>query len=247
MDPKSLPADIDSGTEFTSVCLNTPIYLAYLVSRLLATGRVVFKRATFKHILDATRVHHTGKAADIIVNCTGLSARNLGGVMDEAMIPARGQTVLVRQTCDWMGSVSGTDDGDDECVYLMTRAAGGGTIIGGCYQKGNYSGHVDHNLASRMVKRVLDICPELAGGQGVEALDIVQHNVGLRPVRLTGTRIEREKMGVSGGTSVQVIHNYGHGSFGYQSSYGCAKVAAALVQEAASEIRSSNANERAKL
>ena len=43
------------------------------------------------------------------------------------MMPARGQTVLVRNDPGFMGCVSGTDDGvggDDELVYFMKRAAG---------------------------------------------------------------------------------------------------------------------------
>ena len=43
------------------------------------------------------------------------------------MVPARGQTVLVRNDPGFMGCVSGTDDGvggDDELVYFMKRAAG---------------------------------------------------------------------------------------------------------------------------
>lgn len=247
MNPFTLPEGVDSATEFTSVCLNTAIYLPYLVSRLLATRRVVLKRSIFKHILDAAKIHHTGKKADIVINCTGLSARTLGGVMDENMIPARGQTILVRNESDWMGSISGSDDGEDEVTYLMTRAAGGGSILGGCYQKGNYDGSVDLNLASRIMKRVLAICPELADGKGPDGLDIVKHNVGLRPVRINGTRIEREAINDTDGTQLQLVHNYGHGGFGYQSSYGCSKVVVGLVNEAVEDLGKTTKQAKAKL
>jgi hypothetical protein len=43
------------------------------------------------------------------------------------VMPARGQTVLVRNDPGFMGCVSGTDDGvggDVELVYFMKRAAG---------------------------------------------------------------------------------------------------------------------------
>jgi D-amino-acid oxidase len=82
-----------------------------------------------------------------------------------------------------MLSISGTDDGDDEACYVMTRAAGGGTILGGCYQKGNWDGNVDPTLAIRIMKRAVKLCPELTDGKGIEHLDIVRHGVGLRPVR----------------------------------------------------------------
>ena len=84
----------------------------------------MFKRAILNHISEASQAHHTGRNADIIVNCTGLSARTLGGVEDNNMIPARGQTVLVRNDADAMYACSGCDDGEDEVCYMMQRAAG---------------------------------------------------------------------------------------------------------------------------
>ena len=67
---RQIPSDqlkpgIDSATQFTSVCINTAIYLPWLVSQCLKNG-VVFKRAVLKHIADAAKpeVHHSGKVAD---------------------------------------------------------------------------------------------------------------------------------------------------------------------------------------
>ena len=77
------------------------------------------------------------------------------------------------------------------------------------------------------MKRALDICPALTGGKGIEEFSVVRHNVGLRPLRLSGVRLEKEKIG-----NVWTVHNYGHGGFGYQSSYGCAMEAVKLVKEA---------------
>ncbi|RMZ88828.1 hypothetical protein DV736_g3943, partial [Chaetothyriales sp. CBS 134916] len=224
--PKSeLEPDIDNGTAFTSVCINPAIYLPWLVSQCLKNG-VVFKRAVYKHVCDAAEpgVHHSGQAADLVVNCTGLSASKLGGVEDKSVVPARGQLVVVRNIAPAMYSISGTDDGDDESCYIMTRAAGGGTVLGGCYQKGNWESQPDPSLALRIMKRAVDMCPKLTNGKGIEALDVIRHCVGLRPVREGGARIEREVI-----DSVPVVHLYGQGGAGYQSSYGCAQEAVALV------------------
>ncbi len=114
---------MDSGTSFTSVCINTALYLPWLTSQCLKS-RVIFKRAIFKHISDAANVHHSGSKADLVVNCTGLAAGKLGGVEDQNIIPARGQIVIVRNDPGIMCSTSGTDDGDDEACYIMQRAAG---------------------------------------------------------------------------------------------------------------------------
>ena len=122
---------------------------------------------------------------------------------------------------------SGTDDGEDEACYMMTRAAGGGTILGGCYQKGNWNSEVDQGLARRIMERAVKACPEMTGGKGMEGLDVVRHGVGLRPVREGGARVERKRL-----EGVWVVHNYGAGGAGYQSSYGCAMEAVRLVEGA---------------
>lgn len=185
------------------------------------------------HISDATKPEIAGSHVDLVLNCTGLGAAKLGGVADTKVVPARGQIVLVRNEDTGGGrmmSFSGTDDGEDEACYIMTRAAGGGTVIGGCYQKGSWESQPDPNLAVRIMKRAVAVCPSLADGKGIEGLDVVRHGVGLRPVREGGTRVEKEKIG-----GVWVVHNYGAGGAGYQSSYGCAKAAVSLVEEALSQ------------
>ena len=119
-----LPPGFDSGSTFTSVCINTSLYLPYLVSQCLKNG-VIFERRILDHISVAKSLHHSGEPADVVVNCTGISARKLGGVMDQNMMPARGQTVLVRNTADVMCDVLGIETGDEEVCYVMQRAAGG--------------------------------------------------------------------------------------------------------------------------
>ena len=55
---------------------------------------------------------------------------------------------------------------------------------------------------------------------------MVRHAVGLRPLREGGVRIEKERVG-----ETWVVHNYGHGGWGYQASYGCAEGAVELVDD----------------
>lgn len=224
--PKSeLSPDIDSATSFTSVCINTAIYLPWLLGQCLKHN-VFFKRGVVKHISEAASLHHSKTKADIIINCTGLSSGRLGGVQDPKVFPGRGQIVLVRQEPVQMTAISGTDDGPEETIYTMTRAAGGGTILGGCLQLGSWESQPDPSLANRIMARAVKLVPELTGGKGAEALDIVRHGVGLRPMREGGPRVEKERI-----DGVWVVHNYGHGGYGYQSSFGTAEEAVRLVGE----------------
>ncbi|KUI68693.1 D-amino-acid oxidase [Cytospora mali] len=226
--PEELPAGMAYGHEIGSVCINTALYLPWLVGQCRKHG-VVLKRASLGHISEAASLSHaTGgkRKADIVVNCTGVMACKLGGVMDAKVAPARGQVVVVRNESPAMYVTSSTDDGPDELLYTMTRAAGGGTILGGTYQKGSWDANPDPNVATRIMQRVVKMFPGITGGKGVEGLDVIRHGVGLRPYREGGVRLERE---VIDGT--WVVHNYGHAGWGYQGSYGTAERAVELVRE----------------
>ncbi|KAF3061618.1 D-amino-acid oxidase [Daldinia childiae] len=220
-----LPKGMASGCEFGSACINVMLYLPWLLGKCRANG-VVFRRGQLKHISEAASLSHTGEKADVVINTTGLSASKLGGVMDKNLVPVRGQIVVVRNEAPYMLTKSGTDDAADELCYIMMRAAGGGTILGGTYQKGHWESQPDPNIAMRIMRRAVEMMPELVDGKGVDELDIIRHGVGLRPYREGGVRIEKERIG-----DTWVVHNYGHAGWGYQGSYGCAEDAAGLVNE----------------
>lgn len=221
---EELPEDMAYGCEFGSVCINTAIYLQWLVGQCLKHG-VVLKRAVLKHISEASSLSHAGGKADIVINACGLLACRLGGVMDSTVKPARGQIILVRNELSPMYAMSSSDDGPEEIFYTMMRAGGGGTILGGTYAVGNWEANPDPNIANRIMKRVLDYHPQMKG-KGVESLDIIRHGVGLRPYRTGGVRIEKEKI-----DGTWIVHNYGHAGWGYQGSYGCAEGVLELVDD----------------
>ncbi|KAH7150458.1 FAD dependent oxidoreductase [Dactylonectria estremocensis] len=216
----------DTGCEFTGVCINTAIYLPWLVGQCLKNG-VVLKRAILSDIREAKQLSHTGKPATIIVNATGLGSLKLGGVLDTTMAPARGQVVLVRNESTPMMICSGTPAGRGEEMYVMQRAAGGGTILGGTYDIGNWESQPDPNIAARIMQRVVEARPEIAGGRGVAGLSVIRHAVGLRPWRKAGLRLEEERLD----DDTWIMHNYGHSGWGYQGSYGCAEGVVELVEK----------------
>ncbi|KAI9166361.1 D-amino-acid oxidase-like protein [Paramyrothecium foliicola] len=214
----------DSGCEVISACINTAMYLPWLQGQCLKYG-VVFQRAVLTNIREAKNSSHTGDPADVVINCTGLGSLRLGGVEDYTMAPARGQIVLVRNEIHPMTTTSGTDDGPTELLYTMQRAAGGGTIIGGTYDLGNWESTPDPNIAIRMMQRAVKAHPQLTRGRGIEGLSVIRHGVGLRPYRHGGVRIDAEQLD----GSTWLIHNYGHSGWGYQGSYGCAERVVELV------------------
>ncbi|KAE9570800.1 D-amino-acid oxidase [Colletotrichum fructicola] len=224
---EELPNGVDSGFEYTGVCINTSLYLPWLVGQCRAQN-VVLKRGAVSHIDDLKTMHHSGKPADVLVNASGLQARDLGGVMDRSLVPIRGQIVLVQNEAGPLYNISGTDDGDAEISHLMMRASGGGTVLGGTYDKGNWSPEPDMNIAKRIIKRCVALSPQLANGKGVEGVEIIRHGVGLRPWRKGGVRLETD-FNLSTKETL-VVHNYGHAGWGYQGSYGCAEYVVELVE-----------------
>lgn len=221
-----LPAGHDSGVAFNSVCINTALYLPWLASQCLKLG-VRIRRGIVTHVADAANMHHSGKPADIVINATGLGSLRLGGVEDAALYPGRGQVVVVRNDPGCMYGVSGTDDGKEETTYMMNRGAGGGCVLGGSNQPSNWESQPDSNLAIRIMKRCIEICPNLvANGKGIDGLSVIRHGVGLRPMRMGSIRLEKETI-----NGVLVMHNYGHGGYGYQTSYGAAEAVKKLVDE----------------
>jgi glycine/D-amino acid oxidase-like deaminating enzyme len=61
---------------------------------------------------------------------------------------------------------------------------------------------------------------------------IVEDGCGLRPGRKGGIRLQSEWVRVPGSEKrmVPVIHNYGHGGYGFQTSWGSASAAVDLLQ-----------------
>ncbi|KAL5603805.1 hypothetical protein FOVSG1_006555 [Fusarium oxysporum f. sp. vasinfectum] len=224
-----LGAGYDSGFQYQGVCINTAIFLPWLLGQCLKHG-VVVKRAVISHIQEAKYASHTGREANIIVNATGLGSLKLGGVEDTTMAPARGQIVVVRNQTPKnfpLFMCSSTLDDSGEEIYAMERAAGGGTVLGGTYQIGNWNSQPDPNTANRIMERIVQFCPEIADGKGVIGLDVIRHGVGFRPWRKDGLRLEEEKLD----DQTWVVHNYGHSGWGYMGSYGCAEGVVELVEK----------------
>lgn len=231
-----VPRGYDSACEFTSVCINTAIYLPWLAGQLVKNGAQL-KRAVVRDIREAKHLSHTGRTASLIINASGLGALKMGGVRDADMYSARGQVVVVRNEVDSMVLASGTDDGPSDAVYAMKRAAGGGTILGGTFEVDNWESQPDPSTALRIMSRIVEANPGIADGKGVAGLSVVRHGVGLRPYRKGGARVEEEKLD----DETWIVHNYGHGGWGYQGSYGCANSVVDLVAKVQEKRRSSRA------
>ncbi|KAF2470995.1 nucleotide-binding domain-containing protein [Lindgomyces ingoldianus] len=224
LEENELPSGAKFGLEFASTFrINTQVYLGWLQDQVLV-NKITLVRRTYSSLSSLLSDFPT---TTILINATGLGSLALTDVKDTNLYPTRGQTVLVAEPKTPINRMYFRSPKriDPLTTYVFPRPLGGGVILGGSRQDGNWSEEVDMELAKEIMDRCCKICPELGR---VEDLQVISHNVGLRPSRKGGPRIELEK----GGNGIPVVHNYGHSGAGYQSSWGTAERAVELVKKA---------------
>jgi len=202
-----LPPSYRDGYIFSQPVIEMPIYLRYLLKRFTAAGGRV-ERAVVSSLEEAAA------ASRVVVNCTGLGARELVG--DRRMTPIRGQIVRVR------------NPGLDRCVldvnnpegltYIVPRSDD--CILGGTAEEGEWDTEPNPEVATEILRRCAALEERLSG---VRVLD---HKVGLRPGRPT-IRLEFELLPGDG----LCIHNYGHGGAGVTLSWGCAEEVLEVIRQ----------------
>lgn len=227
---EELPDGIRFGTLFTGVVISVPIYLNLLLSKVLEMGITVKRIKALKSVIEARNIHSSGKEADLVINCSGLLAKQLKGFRDSnRTYPVRGQTLHVRNNSAKEMSVESFGPGfENEMLYIMPRKEGG-SIIGGCFLESFNNTDEDKQLTQRLVERAKKYAPEMFDPgykNNPTEIDIIRVNVGLRPFREQGVRVEIDN------DNSWLIHNYGAGGGGYQGSYGFSGKVVALANQA---------------
>lgn len=220
-----------SGAAFTSVSLSAPDYLQHLHQTAVQLG-VNFVRKSFKSIHEPFESGQNIPAADLVVNATGLGARKLEGCNDPQVMPIRGQTVVV-DAPNVKECVMALDSSyGSESAYIIPRP-NGQAILGGCFQVGDWNTEVDIEMGQRILDRCFKLNKNLSPTGKFEDIKVVRHNVGLRPAREGGARLEFEMLEDPEGfdEAHPVVHAYGIGPAGYQCSWGMARDVFNLVDE----------------
>lgn len=100
----------------------------------------------------------------------------------------------------------------------------------GLSQHGDWDTSFRPELAKDILTRCLAIDPSISSDGTLAGIRILRHNVGLRPSRKGGARLELEKR-LEG---PPIIHAYGFGMAGFQQSWGVAEDVLTLVEQAMS-------------
>ncbi|KAF5598379.1 d-amino-acid oxidase [Fusarium pseudocircinatum] len=228
---EELPDGAKGG--YTTIVLNPNIFLVWMRNTLETSG-VRFKRLDLHALSDARHLGH-----DVLINASGLGPRNLVDIQDPDMLFLKGQIILVKS--DYNKCMM-RDDGKDY-TYVIPRLDGT-VIIGGIrdpdtrYVKtrvltfnttnrhfANSDMGVDRAIDKDITRRVNKSLPAHFSADPAD-YNIVGHNVGIRPYRSTGMRIEKE---IKNGQNI--IHAYGITGGGYIFGFGVAREVAKLVDE----------------
>jgi D-amino-acid oxidase len=233
--PNELPNGYKYGITFTSYTLDTPNYLVHLGATLRAKGVPIIRQRVSS--LDEAYCMPSLGPVPLIINATGLGSQTLLGVEDAAVFPARGQTVTVKAPSvrTNMGIKDPHPQNDrGQRFYIIPRPGPEGHVtLGGTFIANDYSTLPDPQTAERILRETYELCPALAEGRegGWRGIEVVSHNVGLRPCRHGGMRLELEQrkigQGMEGregmvppagrqgvGRSVGCVHAYGIGPAG---------------------------------
>jgi D-amino-acid oxidase len=182
--PPGLAAVSPDEVTFVAPLAEMAVYLPWLEAQVPVVRRSV------------TALDEALAVAPLVVNASGLAARTLAG--DDAVFPARGQIVLVRNP-------GLTESVRTPGAYVHPRSSD--VVLGGTFQPDDWDVTPDPATTAGILARTAALVPAVAG------LPVLGTRVGLRPCRRGGPRVAREG---------QIIHAYGHGGAGMTLSWGCA-------------------------
>ncbi|KAJ7248131.1 hypothetical protein B0H12DRAFT_1020340, partial [Mycena haematopus] len=251
LDSTEFPAGVVGGHSWTTICIDVPRYLPYLLDRFLKLGGHAF-RTTISSLSSLVSPNeraplesfNSNSSSDpqqtptlnpaAVINCTGLGVLSLQDVLDTDVYPTSGETVIIR--APWVQPSITYHFENSDISYIIPRQSGD-IVLGGSWGVNDWHLTSRPEIAKAIKERGVRIYPELLppgkrDNRDINDLDVVAECVGLRTSRKSGVRLETTVLVTEvDGKKVPVIHNYGHGGGGYQSSWGSAKHAMELLRQ----------------
>ncbi|WP_213004445.1 FAD-dependent oxidoreductase [Paractinoplanes toevensis] len=206
--PAELPQGFVTGWRYRVPVIDMPPYLKALRQRFEAGGGTL-SRGRLGSLAEVTA------EAGIVVNCTGIGARDL--VPDTQVHPSRGRLVVVGNPQGRKTFFAEYTTGEQhDMTYVFPHGAT--LVLGGSMEKGEDAAMPDDEIPDAILRR----CREAFPGETFDD-HARRRRTGIRPHR-PEVRLEVEPAGDG-----HIIHNYGHGGSGVTLSWGCAEQVADIV------------------
>jgi D-amino-acid oxidase len=208
------------GVFFTSVIVDSPTYLMWLMRKIKAAG------GRFVHAT-VDKLESLQANFDIVVNCSGLRARELVG--DDKVHAYRGQVMRVyAPNVKYFATHSGFPGSEWHSCYVLPRPTSGVVTLGGTYVRDDENTGIDQADSKRIWEQCVRLVPELADPQVIK----IDEWTGLRPGRDETVRIELDRIAsVQGQRRPLLVHAYGHGGCGHSLHFGTALDVVELINE----------------
>lgn len=222
-----LPTGVVFGCKYDTYCLNAPLYLEFLERRLRMSFGVEFIEKKLSSLKEAAQLF----PGATIINCTGMGLL-YDGTYDDSCFTVRGQTLLVKapkEDCPYLNETVTYHLDGGKFSFVIPRPLDGGIIVGGTREPGETLTTPNNESTKELASNASVRFPELLNEDS--KLDIKKVNVGFRPFRKNGVRLEKEVLDQN-----QIIHCYGFGSSGYEMSWGAAKLVVELVKQPKAKI-----------
>ena len=217
LDESELPEGVKWGCEYKSYCVNVPMYCLWLLKSFQSRGGMIIQRELTSAVDAFAVAEEKGlKGVKTVVNCSG---HNFG--LDHKMQVFRGQTVLVKNEYDRTVT---RQMADGTWATLIPRPRGGGTIVGVSKEVGDMKKEPRSETTRLLLNNSIRYFPDFVSR--IEDFQIQKVNVGRRPWREGGLRIEVENLP---GQRL-IVHGYGAGGRGYELSWGVAEQLVQLVR-----------------
>lgn len=211
------------GCEYGTYCVNVPVYCGWLMRGFEGRGGKILKRGIggAMEAFDVDRSNGVGGEASTVVNCSGT---NFG--QDPKVKIIRGQTVLVKNP--YHRTVT-RQYADGRWATLIPRPLDGGTIVGVSKEISDAEEKARPETRQLLLEQSVECFPDFV--QKVEDFEVICDNVGRRPFREGGLRMEVEEL--EDGRK-RIVHGYGAGGRGYELSWTVAERLVELVSSAGS-------------
>ena len=199
------------GCEYGTYCINVPVYCGYLLKEFQAKGgRIVSRRIGNVKQAFVLNEDEIGGEVSTVVNCSGT---NFG--KDPKVQLIRGQTVLVKNP--YHRTVT-RQYADGRWATLIPRPLDGGTIVGVSKEIGDEEETARPETRQLLLKQSIECFPDFV--EKLEDFEVISDNVGRRPFREGGLRMEVEELDDG---RKRIVHGYGAGGRGYELSWAIAE------------------------